>query len=122
MNPEYEVEEDRPQDVITGHFKQNISQIELAKKLARYHELKTEIEILEQRKEEIGKELKDAGKGVESLMAGDYAAFFTKVSGRASTDWKTAYKDAVGDMPKEDVSKYTKKGDDYIKMEVKKVR
>jgi predicted phage-related endonuclease len=118
---EYEIEES-PAEVITGHFQKSIKDVELAKKLSRYYELKTEIEILEQRKEEIGKELKEAGKGVESLMAGDYAAFFQKVSGRVSTDWKQAYRDAVGEMPSEDVSKYVKKGDDTIRMEVKKIR
>jgi predicted phage-related endonuclease len=117
---EYEVEEDA--NPVVEHFKQSISEIELAKKLSRYYELKTEIEILEQRKEEIGKELKEAGRGAESLMAGDYAAFFQKVSGRVTTDWKQAYRDAVGEMPSEDVSKYVKKGEDTIRMEVKRIR
>lgn len=117
---EFEIEEET--HPVAEHFKQPISQIELAKKLARYRELATEIEILEEAKERLRKELLEAGKGMESITAGDYAAFFTKVRGTAKTDWKQAYKDAVGEMPEDEVSKYIKRSEDYIKMEVKKIR
>jgi hypothetical protein len=117
---EFEIEEEVNPTV--EHFKQPIGEIELAKKLARYRELATEIEILEEAKDHLRKELLEAGRGMESLTAGDYAAFFQKVSGRVTTDWKQAYRDAVGEMPSEDVSKYVTKGQDTTRMEVKRIR
>lgn len=119
---EFEIEEDSPTEVITGHFQTSIKDVELANKLARYHEVTTELAALEAVKDALRKELIDAGKGAESLMAGDYAAFFKKVQGRVSCDWKEAYRDAVGEMPEADVSKYVKKGEDTIRMEVKRIR
>ena len=117
---EYEIEE--PSHPTAQHFQQDISQIELAKKLARYHELQTEILALEASKDAIRGELIKAGNGEESLMAGEYAAFFKKVQGRVSCDWKQAYRDAVGEMPEADVTKYVKKGDDTVRVEVKKLK
>lgn len=111
-----------PADVITGHFQKDIKDVELAKMLARYMEVTTEIASLEAVKDIIRAELMERGRGVESVMAGDYAAFFQKVSGRVSTDWKQAYRDSVGEMPSEDVKKYVKRGEDSVRVEVKKLR
>ena len=117
---EYEIEDDAQSTV--DHFKQSISQIELAKMLARYHEVTTEIAALEAVKDDLRKELLIAGRGAESIMAGDYAAFFQKVSGRVTTDWKTAFRDFVGEMKPEDVSRYVKKGEETVRMDVRRVR
>ncbi len=116
----FEIEEDS--HPVAEHFKQDIAWIELSKKLARYHEVCIELASLEAIKEDLRAELIKAGNGQESLMAGDYAAFFKKVSGRVSTDWKKAYRDAVGEMPSEDVSKYVTKADDTVRIEVKKLK
>jgi len=117
---EYEIEEEA--HPVAEHFKQSIGEIELAKKLARYHELATDIAALEGLRESLRKELLQLGRGEESIAAGDYAAFFQKVSGRVTTDWKQAYRDAVGEMPSEDVTKYVRKGEDSVRVEVKKLR
>lgn len=117
MKEEYEIEE----SPVVSHFKQPISEIELGKKLARYHELVTEIQALEASKDILRSELLEAGKGMESINAGGYAAFFKTVSGRVTTDWKQAYKDAVGEMPETDVRKYTKQSEDSVRVEVKKL-
>lgn len=117
---EYEIEEDK--HPTAAHFERSIGDIELAKKLARYYEIGTEIMALEATKDALRAELLELGKGEESIMAGDYAAFFKKVSGRASCDWKQAYRDAVGEMPSADVSKYVKKGEDSIRVEIKKLK
>lgn len=118
---EYEIEE-TPAEVITGHFQKSIKTTELEKMLARYYEVTTEIASLEAVKDALRKELLEAGRGVESVMAGDYAAFFQKVSGRVTTDWAQAFRDLVGEMKSEDVSKYVRKGNDTVRMDVKKVR
>ena len=117
---EYEIEEDAHPTV--EHFKQPIDKIELAKKLSRYHEVSIELAALEGLQKSLRAELIEAGKGEESVMAGDYAAFFKKVQGRVSCDWKQAYRDAVGEMPEADVSKYVKKGEESIRVEVKKLK
>jgi hypothetical protein len=114
--------EEGPADVITGHFQKDIKDIELAKMLARYMEVTTEIAALEAVKDDLRKELLERGRGVESIMAGDYAAFFQKVSGRVTTDWKQAYRDSVGEMPGDDVKKYVRKGEDSVRVDVKKLR
>jgi hypothetical protein len=114
--------EEGPADVITGHFQKDIKDIELAKMLARYLEVTTEIAALEAVKDDLRKELLERGRGVESIMAGDYAAFFQKVSGRVTTDWKQAYRDSVGEMPGDDVKKYVRKGEDSVRVDVKKLR
>lgn len=119
---EYEIEEDGPAEVITGHFRQTIPDIELAKKLARYRELATEIEVLEEAKDRIRKELLELGKGCESLMAGDYAAFFKPVKGRVSIDWQGYCKSQIKNIPPEELAPYTKQGEDSVRLEVKKVR
>lgn len=106
---------------IVDNFKMGIKEGELAAKLAHYHELCTEITAMEASKDALRKEILEAGKGEESITAGGYAAFFKKVSGRVSTDWKRAYKDAVGEMPEEDAEKYITKGDDTFRLEVKKL-
>jgi hypothetical protein len=111
-----------PADVITGHFQKDIKDVELAKMLARYLEVTTEIAALEAVKDDLRKELLERGRGVESIMAGDYAAFFQKVSGRVTTDWKQAYRDSVGEMPVDDVKKYVRKGEDSVRVDVKKLR
>lgn len=116
----FEVEEDA--NPIAEHFKQPISQIELAKKLARYHEVSVELAALESLKDALRTELLEAGKGEDSVMAGDYAAFFKKVQGRVSCDWEQAYHDAVGEMPSEDVTKYVRKGKESIRIEIKKLK
>ncbi len=116
---EFEVEDDSHPTV--EHFKQSISEIELGKKLARYYELTTEITALEAAKDALRAELLELGKGERSVMGGGYAAFYTKVSGRVSTDWKQAYKDAVGEMTSDDVSKYVRRGEDTIKVEVRRL-
>lgn len=90
--------------------------------LKAYFEMKAEVEMLQGLLEEKRNYILEKTKGMESAMAGEYAAFFQKVSGRVTTDWKTAYRDAVGEMPSADVSKYVKKGEDTIRMEVKKIR
>ncbi len=120
MTEEYEIEEEVHPTV--EHFKHDIAWIELAKKLERYHEIQTEILALEASKAAIRDELLKAGNGQDSIMAGHYAAFFTKVRGRASCDWKAAYKDAVGEMPEADVHKYTKKAEDSVRVEVKRLK
>ena len=117
---EYEIEEASHPTV--EHFKQDIAWIELSKKLARYHEIQTEILALEASRDALRGEIIQAGRGQESVMAGDYAAFFKKVQGRVSCDWKAAYRDAVGEMPEADVSKYVKKGEESIRVEVKKLK
>lgn len=106
---------------IVSNFKMGIKEGELAAKLARFHELKGEIEIMEESLSLIRKELLEAGKGEESITAGGYAAFFKVVAGRTSCDWKRAYKDAVGEMPEADVKKYITKGEESIRMEVKRI-
>ena len=111
--------EDEP---TVAHFKRPIGQIELEKTLARYHEITTEMAALEAVRDDLRKELLERGRGVESVMAGDYAAFFQKVSGRVTTDWKQAFRDLVGEMRPEDVSKYVRKGEDSVRIDVKKVR
>jgi len=122
---EYEIEED-PAEAIPKHFQQPISQIELAKKMARYYELKTEIELMKERLDELTKELKEAGKGEESVMAGDYAAFFTKVTGRVTTDWPRFLNEFVipkiGKLQEGDMTPFIKRGEDTVRMEVKKLR
>lgn len=120
MGDIYEIEEEP--NPIVQHFKQPIAWIELAEKLARYHEVSVELAALEGIHKTLREELIKAGNGQESLMAGDYAAFFKKVQGRVSCDWKQAYKDAVGEMPEADVSKYVKKGDETVRVEVKKLK
>lgn len=124
MSPEEAIDWDRetaPQKIVE-HFKQAISSGELAAKLARYYEIGTELLALEATKDALRAELIELGKGEESIMAGSYAAFFKKVAGRASCDWKQAYRDAVGEMPEADVSKYIKKAEDSIRVEVKKLK
>jgi hypothetical protein len=117
---EYEIEDEvHP---VAEHFKQPIAEIELAKKLARYHEVMTELAALEGVRDGLRAELLEAGRGEKSVTAGDYAAFFQKVSGRVSTDWKQAYRDSVGEMPSEDVTKYVKRGEDSVRVEVRKLR
>lgn len=118
---EFEIEE-TPAEVVTGHFQKSIKDIELAKMLERYMEVTTEIAALEAIKDGLRAELLERGRGVESVMAGNYAAFFQKVSGRVTTDWKQAYRDSVGEMPSEDVKKYVKRGEDSVRVEVKKLR
>jgi hypothetical protein len=119
MSEEYEVEEEiHP---TAAHFEKPISEIELGKKLAYYHELCTEIEAMEASKAALRKEILEAGKGEESIMGGGYACFFKKVAGRSSCDWKTAYKDAVGAMPEKDVAKYITRGEESVRIEVKKL-
>jgi hypothetical protein len=122
MNDEEFTFDEGPADVITGHFQKDIKDVELAKMLARYMEVTTEIAALEAVKDDLRKELLERGRGVESIMAGDYAAFFQKVSGRVTTDWKQAYRDSVGEMPGEDVKKYVRKGEDSVRVDVKKLR
>lgn len=114
---ECEIEES-PADQIVSHFKGNV---ELSKTLSRYHELSVEIASLEGIKEDLRKQLIEAGRGEESISAGGYAAFFKAVKGRCSMDWQRAYKDAVGEMPEADVSKYIKQGTDSVRVEVKKL-
>lgn len=117
---EFEIEEDS--HPVVDHFQKSIGEIELEKKLARYHEIATDIAALEGLKESLRKEILHLGRGEESITAGAYAAFFSKVSGRVTTDWKEAYRDAVGEMPSEDVKKYVRKGEDSMRVEVKKLR
>jgi len=116
---EYEIEEDA--HPTAEHFKQPIEQIELGKKLARYRELATEIEILEEAKERLRKELIELGKGEESITAGGYAAFFKRVKGRESFDWKRFSEDKVGKPTDEDKEKYGKTGEDSVRVEVRKL-
>ena len=117
---EFEIEEEvHP---TAQHFNQPIEQIELAKKMARYHEITTELAALESLKDALRTELIQAGRGLDSIMAGEYACFYKKVQGRVSCDWKQAYKDAVGEMPEDDVTKYIKKGEESVRVEVKKLK
>ena len=120
MGETYEIEEEAAHP-IAAHFKQPISQIEVEKKLAYYFEVMTEISALEATKEQLRKDILELGKGQESLSAGKYAAFFKKVSGRVSCDWQKAYKDAVGEMTEEDARKYIKRGEDTVRVEIKKL-
>lgn len=106
---------------IVNNFKQGIQEGELAAKLARYREIQTEIESLEAIKESLRQEFIQLGRGEESISAGGFACFFKKVAGRVSTDWKQAYRDAVGEMSEADVSKYVKKGEESIRVEVRKL-
>lgn len=119
MKEEYEIEEEvHP---TAAHFEKRISEIELGKKLAHYHELCTELLAMEASKDALRKEILELGKGEESISAGGYAAFFKKVAGRSSCDWKTAYKDAVGAMPEKDVEKYITRGEESVRIEVRKL-
>lgn len=120
MKEEYEIEETYA-DEVQKHFKQSISEIELGKKLARYHEIMTEIEAMNSCKEALRSEILLLGKGEESISAGGYAAFFKKVAGRSSCDWKAAYKDAVGAMPEKDVEKYITRGEESVRVEVRRI-
>src|SRR5262245_3390963 len=111
---EYEIDNGQHPEV--QHFQKSISEIELGKLLARYREISIEIEALEGAKDARRTTLIELGKGEESISAGGFACFFKKVAGRVSTDWKRAYKDAVGEMPSEDVSKYVTKGDETVRI------
>lgn len=115
--PDYEIEE-TPAERIVSHFKGNV---ELSEQLARYYELSVEIASLEGIKEDLRKQLLEAGKGEESLSAGGYVAFFKKVKGRCTVDWQRAYRDSVGEMPEADVQKYIKQGQDSNRVEVKRI-
>lgn len=106
---------------ITEHFKQPIAQVELEKKLARYHELKAEVDIMQDAVERLKAEILEAGKGQESVAAGKYVAFLQTVQGRVSCEWQKAYKDAVGEMTEEDVKKYVTRGKDSIRLTVKRI-
>jgi hypothetical protein len=117
---EYEIEETPVEQILT-HFKKSIEEGELAAKLAHYHELCTELTAMEASKEALRKEILEAGRGEESISAGGYAAFFKKVSGRVSTDWKRAYRDAVGEMTSDEAEKYITKGEDTVRVEVKRI-
>lgn len=116
---EYEIDDGK--HPIAQHFERPIAEVELEKKLARYREIQTEIEALEAVKESLREEFIQLGKGEESISAGGFACFFKKVAGRVSTDWKRAFRDLVGEMKPEDVSKYVTKGEDTIRVEVRKL-
>lgn len=116
---DYEIEEDR--HPVAEHFQKSISQIELEKKLAYYLELTTEIEALTATKDAIRKEILEAGKGEESLMAGNYVAFFKAVKGRTTVDWQGYAKAQLKDIPAAELEPYTKRGEDSIRLEVKKL-
>jgi hypothetical protein len=119
MGESYEIEEEVHPTV--QHFTKSISEIELAKKLARYRELSTEIEALEASKDALRKELLELGKGEESVMAGGYVAFYKAVKVRESIDWKRYVSDVVGKVPDADLAPYTKRSEDTIRLEVKKI-
>lgn len=118
---EQEIEFKEDAHPVSQHFQKSISAIELEKKLAYYLELCTDIDALTATKDALRKELIEAGRGEESILAGNYACFFKKIAGRVSTDWKRAYKDAVGEMPEAEVQKYITRGEESIRVEVKRL-
>ena len=89
--------------------------------LRSIYELKTEIASLDALVEEKIRQVKEQNKGMENVQRGKYVASLKTVSGRVTTDWKQAYKDAVGEMPGADASKYIKKSDDSVRLEVRRI-
>lgn len=116
---EMEIEEEA--HPVAAHFQKSISQIELEKKLAYYLELTTEIEALTATKDALRKEILEAGKGEESLMAGNYVAFFKAVKGRTTVDWQGYAKAQLKDIPAAELEPYTKRGEDSVRVEVKRI-
>lgn len=106
---------------IVDNFKMGIKEGELAKKLARYRELSTEIEALEASKDALRKELLELGKGEESIMAGGYAAFFKAVKGRESFDWKGWATEVAGKPTDKDKERWTTFGEPSTRIEVKRI-
>lgn len=118
MGEEYEIEEDNP---IAVHFGKPIVEIELGKKLSRYHELCVEIASLEGLKDALREEIIHAGRGMESINAGGYVAFFKKVSGRVSTNWEAYARSQIKDITADELRPYIKRGEDSVRVEVKRL-
>ena len=115
MSKEYELEK------IIENVKQGLNDGELAAKLVRYRELATEIELMEESKAALRKELIFLGRGQESISAGGYACFFKPVKGRESIDWRRYVSDVVGNPSDADLAPYTKRAEDSVRVEVKRL-
>jgi hypothetical protein len=89
--------------------------------LKEYAELKFEADRLSELIEQKRKLILEKCKGMESAKAGNYVAFLKAVKGRESTDWKRYVSDVVGKVSDADLATYTKRSEDSIRLEVKKL-
>lgn len=116
---EYEIEDGKTDaQKIVDHF---MSSDLKEDDLKTYLDLKTELEALETLVEQKRKDILEKCRGMESAKAGSYVAFFKSVKGRETIDWKRFVADQIGNPPATELAPYTKKSEDSIRMEVKRL-
>mgnify|MGYP001570319842 CR=1 FL=1 len=89
--------------------------------LAKYYDAALELDLLSKQVEMMKLDIKELGKGVETVQKGKYIAIFKAVKGRTSFNFKRFVKDKIGDITEADTEKYADVGDPSVRLEVRKL-
>lgn len=106
---------------IVDFFSSDSSQAVLEEQLRSYYELKEQLEKIEEAIKENREAILLSCRGMETAQAGDYIAMFKAVKGRETVDWKRLVSDEIGKVEPETMEKYTKRGEDSVRVEIRKV-
>jgi len=88
--------------------------------LARVYDNMAEAEMLAKLIEQDKKDLRELGKGLETIIKGKYVCAFKTVKGRKSFDFKKYVKDKIGAITEEDEEKYSDTGEPSVRLEIRK--
>jgi hypothetical protein len=88
--------------------------------LARLYENMQEADHLAKLIEQDKKDVKELGRGLETIIKGKYIAMFKTVKGRTTFNFKKFVKDKIGEITEEDNEKYADVGEPSVRLEVRK--
>jgi len=89
--------------------------------LSKYYDASLELDLLAKQVEMMKKDIKELGKGVETIQKGKFIAMFKEAKGRRTVEWDRLAKDLIGKLSDEDIAKYTKQGEPSVRLEVRKL-
>ena len=104
-----------------GEEKNKLQPSEITEELlARLYDNMQEAEQLAKLIEMDKRDLRELGKGLETVIKGKYVCVFKTVKGRKSFDFKKYVKDKIGAITEEDEEKYSDTGEPSVRLEIRK--
>lgn len=89
--------------------------------LARLYDNMQEADMLAKLIEQDKKDVKELGRGSETIQRGKYVAILKSVKGRKSVAWARLAKAMIGNLSDDDLEKYTETGDESVRLEIRKL-
>lgn len=116
-----EVNPEKTVAFFAGEEKTKLQPAEISEELlARLYDNMQEAEQLAKLIEMDKKDLRELGKGMETVIKGKYVCTFKTVKGRKSFDFKKYVKDKIGPITEEDEEKYSDTGEPSVRLEIRK--